>query len=130
MKYTTAHYANMLIAATKDNGAHDAAQAVASLARFLREKNRLGQLERVLSQYRALLLKRNMSGEIHIQSAVPLSSSLKKMIREKLDAPEETVVKETVNASLIGGIVAKYNDVLIDTSLRRKLKRLEGALLR
>ncbi len=124
------HYARTLYELTKDAKVADADRAVERLVRALHAKNRGGMLERILSEYRKLLLKRNASLEMEVRSAVPLPDELQRTIRQKVGAPKEAVLKETVDPSLIGGVKVKYNDTLFDTSLRHRLKSLEQSLLR
>lgn len=124
------HYAKALYELTEAASESKALRAVEALARLLAAKNRAGMLEQILSEYRKLLLKRNALSEMEIKIAAPLSAEMKKAIFEKMGAPKETVVKEIVDPSLVGGVSVKYNDTLFDTSLKRKLKSLEQALIK
>ena len=119
------HYARVIFDLAQDGKA----DVVERVVKMLRVKNRAGMLERILSEYQKLLLKRNALSEMEVKSAAPLSAEMKKAIFEKMGAPKETAMKETVDPSLVGGVTVKYNDTLFDTSLRRKLTQLEQALL-
>ncbi len=86
-------------------------------------------IERILIEYRTLLIKSNTYQEVEVRSVVPLSDELKKGILAKIKAPENAVVKEIIDQNIIGGFIATYNDVLLDMSLRNKLNMLKESLI-
>ena len=85
-------------------------------------------IERILSEYRALVKKSGKSLEIEVRTIEPLSEEMKKKIRVKIHAPENAEVKEIIDPSLIGGVVAIYHDQQIDLSLKGKLLRLKESM--
>lgn len=124
------HFAQALFELTEGTSVESAKKTVGSLARWLKERGRLSMLERVLSEYKTLLICRNVAHELTIRSASELSEKTKEMVREAVGAPKGAVVKEVIDASITGGVVAKYNDTLLDASLKHKLKQLEQVLLK
>lgn len=124
------HIAEALFELTEGASAEGAKKTVASLARWLKERGRLSMLERVLSEYRTLLVCRNAAHELTIRSAAELSERTKEAVREAVGAPKGAAMKEVIDPSLTGGAVAKYNDTLLDASLKTKLKQLEQAFLK
>ena len=68
--------------------------------------------------------------EVHVRTATPLTAEL----REKLTAlaarrtGREPYLIETVDESLIGGLVMRIGDEKFDASVATKLKVLRGAL--
>ena len=68
---------------------------------------------------------------IRIRTARPLSESSKAQIRKQVSEKLgfEAILQETVDASLIGGMVLQVGDTIYDSSLRTRLKELKGRLV-
>ncbi|MEJ7591457.1 MAG: ATP synthase F1 subunit delta [Planctomycetaceae bacterium] len=68
---------------------------------------------------------------VHVRSARPLSNSSRSQIREQLQSKLgfEALLQETVDASLIGGMILQVGDTVYDSSLRSRLKELKGRLV-
>ncbi len=124
------HIAETLFELTQDASVENAKKTVASLTRWLKERGRLSMLERVLSEYKTLLVCRNAAHELTIRSTAGLSEKTKDAVREAVGAPKDAAVKEVLDPSLTGGVVAKYNDTLLDASLKARIKQLEEAFLK
>lgn len=120
----------MLFRSTQNASPAQAERIVTSLVLFLKKKHRLELLGKILSEYRMLLLKRNALEDIQVTSAAPLSPEMKRMVRETLHAPKNAAVIERTDPSMLGGVVVKYKDMLLDASVGRTLHRLKEALLR
>lgn len=68
---------------------------------------------------------------VRVRSAKPLSESSRTQIREQLLSKLgfEALLHETVDASLIGGMILQVGDTVYDSSLRSRLKELKGRLV-
>ncbi len=68
---------------------------------------------------------------VRVRSARPLSESSRTQIREQLRSKLgfEALLHETVDASLIGGMILQVGDTVYDSSLRSRLKELKGRLV-
>jgi len=128
MIYKPSHFAHMLFKETERATFPQAERAVVSLISFLKKRRQLEMLSRILAEFRMLLLKRNASLDINVVSAAPLSEGLKKLIRSTVGAPKEASIRERINPAMLGGVVVRYNDTILDVSVGRKLKRLEAEL--
>jgi F-type H+-transporting ATPase subunit delta len=70
---------------------------------------------------------------VKLTSASPLSDTLKDAIRSKLIASMPGVqveLKEEINPELIGGFVLRYDDKLVDASIRRDLSDVKAQFLK
>jgi F-type H+-transporting ATPase subunit delta len=65
-----------------------------------------------------------------VRSAVKLSAAQRKRLSEALNAAtgKQVEVKEIVDPSILGGIVAQVGDTVIDGSVRNRLDQLKQAL--
>ena len=68
---------------------------------------------------------------VRVRSAKPLSDSSRSQIREQLRSKMgfEPLLQETVDASLIGGMILQVGDTIYDSSLRSRLKQLKSRLV-
>jgi len=97
----------------------------------LNRKDRLGLIRSITDAYRQLhdeLMKRI---EVHVRTAVPLSESLRVKLRTKLAAKtgKQAELVETVDDTLIGGMIVQIQDEKYDNSVLRKLLTLGRNLL-
>ncbi|MBK9617891.1 MAG: ATP synthase F1 subunit delta [Candidatus Obscuribacter sp.] len=102
-----------------------------NLLNLLADKRRLDLLPFIESGYRTLLNKNKNILAASLSCSEPLAESsianIKSQLTEHLGKKLELDVK--VDPSLIGGVVLKIGDQVIDGSLKGKLKSIEKALL-
>jgi F-type H+-transporting ATPase subunit delta len=103
-------------------------------ANFLRVLIRHGRISMLpLIQNVLIRLQEEAAGKqrVRIRSARPLSDSSRSQIVNHLKSTFgfEPVLKETVDASLLGGVVLQVGDTIYDSSLRSRLKQLKGRLV-
>ena len=103
-------------------------------ANFLRVLIRHGRLD-MLPLIRQVLSKvqEEAAGkrQVRVKSAKPLSNGARSQICEQLKNKLgfDPVLHESVDASLIGGLVLQVGDTVYDSSLRSRLKQLKGRLV-
>lgn len=68
---------------------------------------------------------------VRVRTARKLSESSRSQIREQLKSKMgfEPLLQETVDASLIGGMILQVGDTIYDSSLRSRLKQLKSRLV-
>src|SRR5215831_19089742 len=108
-------------------------QPVLLLRRFLLllvEKDRLRQLDSICMQY-----ARMADEELHrivaqVTTAVTLDTEQRQAVTQKLAAAtQKNVLLETqVDPAILGGLVVRINNVIVDGSLRGQLARIQQAL--
>lgn len=107
-----------------------AAPEARNLARLLIERRRVGIAREILAHYDALADK--ASGVVHAEviTAIPVDDELEKRIRDSLRTQLGQDVETTVRTdpSIIGGLVIRIGDRVIDDSLRTHLQQLQAAL--
>ncbi len=103
-------------------------------ANFLRVLIRHGRIS-MLPQIQAVLekLQEEASGKrrVRVKSARALSTSSRSQIVAHLKSTFdfEPVLQETIDASLLGGVILQVGDTVYDSSLRSRLKQLKGRLV-
>ncbi len=102
-----------------------------NLVRFMVRRGRIGDLDRVAAEFRRLDDERR--GIVHAvaTSAAPLDPAEVKALAARLEAMTGRTVELTVgiDPSLLGGIVVRVGDRLIDGSVRGRLERLRSQLV-
>jgi F-type H+-transporting ATPase subunit delta len=101
-----------------------------NLARLLIERRRIGIVREVLTHYVALADKASGVVRAEVVTAIPIDKALEKHIRESLRKQLGSDVETTVRTdpTIIGGLVIRIADRVIDDSLRTHLQQLQAAL--
>ena len=98
-----------------------------SLLGFVVESGRGRQLPQILERLTKLAVEARDSVVAEVRSAVPLDDKQQKQLAEALSkATRKNVeVKVLVDPSVIGGIVAKVGDTVIDGTIKHRLEQLK-----
>lgn len=99
---------------------------------LLVDKRRETALPAIVREYRVLANRARNIAEAEVTTARPLAEGDKKALAAKLSAVTgKTVVLNTrVDERIVGGVVVKIGDKLIDGSVVRQLEALRSALLK
>lgn len=91
---------------------------------IITEKDRGAQIEGILNYFKAKVREYKKIGVARVTSATELSAQQKARVEEKLlqqTSYESFEVDYSVDASLIGGMVIRIGDRVVDSSIRTKL---------
>jgi F-type H+-transporting ATPase subunit delta len=94
-------------------------------------KGRLGQLRQIASTYSELLDQQSGIVEVDVYAAQKLSDEELGQVRQKVGGAlkREVVLHQYVDESIIGGLVLRLEDQLLDASVRAHLKAIRRQLL-
>jgi F-type H+-transporting ATPase subunit delta len=108
----------------------DVAQPARNLARLLVERGRAAVLPLLLEEYDALADRASGVTRAEVLTAVPVDKSLEQSISrtlsQRLGGEVHTTVRQ--DPSILGGLVIRIGDRVIDTSVRTRLAQLQAAL--
>jgi F-type H+-transporting ATPase subunit delta len=108
----------------------DLPAAARNLARLMVERGRLPVLPLVLEQYDALADRESGVQRAEVLTAVPVTPALETSIRtrlaEQLGGEVQTTVRQ--DPEILGGLVIRIGDRVIDGSVRTRLAMLQAAL--
>jgi F-type H+-transporting ATPase subunit delta len=104
---------------------------VQRFALLLLERGRIALLPAIARAYRAFADERAGQVRATVTSAVPLSAVELDRIRRALEqrTARRVLLEATVDPDLIGGVVARVGDLLLDGSVRTQLSELRQRLL-
>ncbi len=105
---------------------------ILNLLKILIEKNRFDEFDSITQAYCEIADNFERKKDVEIISSVELEIDIKGKILNKLEQKlhSEVMPRWTVDESLIGGLVFKFGDVVIDTSIKSKLENLSKYMLR
>jgi len=108
----------------------DAQPPARNLARLLVERGRTAVLAQVLQQYDALADRESGVLRAEVTTAVAVSKQLEDRIRKELAGRLGSEVQTTVSQdpAILGGLVIRIGDRVIDGSVRTRLEQLQAAL--
>lgn len=100
--------------------------------KILVEKNRFNEFDSILESYSNMLDNKTSKKKVEIISPIKLNFENKSNVLFKLEHKLncEIIPKWTVDESIIAGLVYKFDDYVIDTSIRAKLKNFSKVINR
>lgn len=98
--------------------------------RILTANKRLDLLPEILGLFETLKANQEKTVDVDVLTAFPLAESTQRSIAKALKArlKREVNIRSEVDKSLIGGMVVRAGDLVIDGSVRGKLSRLAEAM--
>jgi F-type H+-transporting ATPase subunit delta len=107
-------------------------QQARNLAYMLIERRRFEALPEMLEVYRALLLESQGIAVADVTTAVELTPAERQEIQQRLAAivGRQIELRTRVDPAIIGGLVARVGDRLIDGSVETQLRSMRAALAR
>jgi F-type H+-transporting ATPase subunit delta len=117
---------------TLDRFLAESHQLVRNVLKVLVNNGRLEEAPELATEFRRLVQEREQQLDVHVTSAVELSDELKAKLEQRLSANTGSTVRlhASVDPEIIGGLVVRHGDTLVDTSLRGRLDQLRLALSR
>ena len=96
----------------------------------LADHDRLGLLEEIRSQFEDLRAEEEKSLDVMVTSAFPVTSEQEATLKTALSNKfsKEISIQTEVDNTLIGGVVIRAGDVVIDGSVRGRLAKLSETL--
>lgn len=108
----------------------DCNEGAANLLDVLAENDRFALLPEICAQFETLRADYEKSADVLVTSAFELSDSQRNALTEKLTAKlaRDVQLNVEVDTGLIGGVIIKAGDLVIDDSVRGKLSKLADAM--
>lgn len=97
------------------------------------EKGRFGEIQGILNYFADLVYEHKKIGKAHVISATALSEAQKEATKMRLLATtgyEQMEIDYQVDAALIGGMVIRIKDRVVDNSIRTRLDSMTRDLLK
>ena len=98
---------------------------------ILVQKDRFGEVEKILEYFIGRIKEYKKIGVAYVSTAAPLSESQKEKVEKRLletTAYETFEMNYAVDEALLGGMVIRVGDRVVDTSIQNKLRDLSKQL--
>ena len=128
MKITPKQYALSLYESVKDKDKKEAEKIIRGFAELLVRENVLARSDKIIAEFSRIWNAGEGLVEAEITSARPLDKAMVKAIsnyikeRSKAGAVE---IKTAEDKDLLGGVVVRFGDKILDASLKTKLSSLK-----
>ena len=115
------------VAVVEDLMGAKALQTSAALAEFVVAAGRAGDLPEIVDRFVELAAQERRRAVAEVRSAVPLTADQVERLRDALNRAtnKEVEIKVVVDPSVLGGVVARVGDVVIDGSVRHRLEQMK-----
>jgi F-type H+-transporting ATPase subunit delta len=133
MKPTVKQYAQSLFEVTKEKDESETRKAIKKLAEIIARNNDANKKEKVISEFGKIWNKENNIMEVEISSKRNLSEEEKENLSHyivKLCGAKEIIVKQKVDKNILGGLIIKYGDKILDASLRTVVGELKKSIVK
>lgn len=120
-------------AAALDRLVPKATPIMRNFLRILIDRDRLDELPGMAEALRELINKRRGIITAEVTTAVPLDPEMERLVANRLAAylgsdPQKVNITSRVDPTIIGGVVARVGDEVIDDSVRGRIERLRRTL--
>ncbi len=94
------------------------------------QKGRAGCIGAICREFKKIYYAKNNILEVKVTTSQPLSERLEEKLVAKLEniLGKKIELKKEVDPSIIGGIIVKYDNTELDSSVRGRLDRLRGQI--
>ena len=119
--------ADRRVAVVQDLLGAKALQTSVALAEFVVSSGRASEMAEIVDRFVELAARERRHAVAEVRSAVPLTDDQIDRLRVALNAAtdKELEVKVVVDPTVLGGLVARIGDVVIDGSVRHRLEQLK-----
>lgn len=130
MKLTAHQYAKTLYESLQDTRAEDHDKVLDNFVQALALNNDTGMFEEISLEFEKIEKGAKGIKIAEVTSAKPLDKRSEKEIVEHLNkmVNAEVELKKKVDEKILGGVVIKMDDTLIDASVKKSLEDLKGKL--
>merc|ERR1711957_984926 len=107
--------------------------SVINFLKVLIENKRLKKLDRVIDLFEVMYRAEKGLVMCRVTSAAPLSSSqqgeVKKAMQQRAEKGSTLIMEYATNPQILGGLVVKMGEAILDNSVATRLERLQNQLL-
>lgn len=133
MKITEKQFALSLYESLSGKSEKEAGVVIEKFVKVLVENNELAKFEKIIEEFVNIWNKEKGIVEAEITSAKGLDKEIVKLLNGyivKLSGAKEVAMKEKIDKDLLGGVIIKYGDQVLDGSLKMRLSSLKDKMVK
>lgn len=125
---TVDEYAQALLLAVQESRPEDHDTVIENLVGILNSNDDLGKMEDIVARFEVLLAAQGAT--THVDATFAREAAHNKQILNELNAlaGNQIEVRSKVDDELVGGVVLRVDDALIDASVKGQLERMKKDL--
>jgi len=129
-KITARQYAASLYESIKDSKGEELNQRIRNFLGLVKKKKNLKLLNKIFKNFVEIYQKEEGTLNAEVISSRELSGRVKTEVIAWLKNQTSRIasLEEKIDESIIGGIIIKFEDTIIDASVKNNLKRLQRTL--
>jgi F-type H+-transporting ATPase subunit delta len=130
MKYSAKQYAQALMDSLSVTDPKDTDKVLDNFVKVLAEHNDLRMYDQISEEFHKIELEKKGIKQVEITSAMPLSKQAEAEIVDKLNqiVKGQIEVSKKIDERLIGGVVVRLEDQVLDASVKNNLENLKKEL--
>lgn len=128
MKFTIKQYAESLYEVIEQSNPKDHDKVIDNFIQILRNNGDLTSYEKIVDEYEKLLTIAANTSKVEITTASGANPSPSLLKELNQFAKDKVLIEKKTDDSIIGGVVIKVDDTLIDASLKTQLDSMESNL--
>lgn len=128
MKFSSKDYAKALYDSISEVSDEDSEKVLESFAKILADLGDLGKLEEIEKEFRILVDKKQGKMEAEITTARNINLGKESMERLNKIANAQVKANPQTEEKIVGGVIVKMEDQLVDGSLKSELEKLNSLL--
>jgi len=131
MKITAKQYALSLHQSISGKNEKEASNTIDNFVNVVIENNDISKINKIIEQFEIIWNKEEGIVEAEVISARKLDNKIIKLLNgyiAKLSGAKEVAIQEQVDKNILGGVIIKYGDKILDGSLRTRLGELRSEM--
>lgn len=130
-KITPKQYAISLYESLKEARGEEIRKRIANFLIMIKKRKDLKLLNKIFQNFIKVYQEQEGILTAEVISARPLTEKVKKEIIKWLKKFTErtATLEEKIDSKILGGIIIKFNETILDTSLKSQLKKLQQSLI-
>ncbi|MBU0722002.1 ATP synthase F1 subunit delta [Patescibacteria group bacterium] len=133
MKITVKQFALSLYEAIDGKTSSQAKVVIEKFVELLAEKNQLAKANKIIEEFIKLWNNKHGIVQAEVASANELNEETVKLLKNyiaKLYNAKQVIISEKIDKKLLGGVIIKYEDKVVDGSLKARLVELKNKMIK
>lgn len=130
MKYSAKQYAQALMDSLDGTNPADMEKVLDNFVKILAENNDLRQFDEISEEFHKLELAKKGISQVEVVSAHPINRENEKEILHELNklVKGDIELKKKLDENIVGGVVIRMDDQVLDASVKSSLEQLKKEL--
>ena len=131
-KLTAKPYAVSLYEVIAESKGDDIKKQIRNFLNVVKKRKDLKLLSKIFDSFQEVYYERKGILKAEVTSSHKLSNAIENEIKNwlKQETGKVAEIEEKIDPSLLGGVVIKYSDTILDASLKNSLKNLKNTLIK